>query len=197
MKFTNLVALALALASQLAAASLQAQSIQDFLEDQNVFAGAGRAVIRTLDSGLVVVGFDDGGDGIVDRVFTIATTGREEVKSSVMFARLASWSGHLLVLEPVQKTAYLFAASEPRTLSCMRSARASSQSDNLELSLRNRYTVTRVEDVAWVASRWGRLDSLSLDEIQSAEEPKLRSRLRLVGATLSDGSQAALPPVAH
>ena len=191
MKPAALATLTIALVLQLAAASLSAQSLRDFLEDQNVFVGTGRAVIRTLDSDLIVVGFDDG-DGVVDRVFTVATSGQQQAGGtvSVLFARLAAWSGGLLVLDPVQKRAYLFPVSTPSPLT-VRDAPAAPSRDDLETLLRNQYTVTRYDDVGWVAARWGQLDGLRLDELQRGAEPLLRSRLRRVGATLTEPSPPA------
>lgn len=163
----------LALVLLLASTSLPAQSIQEVLEnkDGNIFAGMGSVVIRPLDSNYIVVGFDDASNGNVDRIFTITISRREKIEAVKMIdARLASWDGHLLMLFPAEKRAYLFESSDS----------LSSYSDDQKLALGNRYSIIWVDHAIAVYAKWGTpLNGLRLDELLTSEESVLRRRLEL------------------
>lgn len=190
MKFVRgVVALALSLASGLGA-GLAAESIEEALGNREAFAGTGRIVIRTVGSD-VVVALDDGGDGLVDRLFMVATSGNDNVTSETKLARVAFWQGRLLIIDSARRKALLFAAPDVKSAAPRGFGRPGQflNVENLKESLRSDYEVSHVEDVQWIASRWGRLNGLRLDEIQDASELRLGDHLRAVGATFTQVSE--------
>ena len=153
----------------------------------------GDVAVRALEKA-VVVALDESGDGVADRLFVADLgyglgVGLPEGRFAA--GQILTWPSHLVVVSPGAGEALHLAVagdvSEPRRELQAALGAAGGRlrgRPSVDAILEERYRLSRIEAERGLASRWGAMDRLGLDEVVAADAADLEARLFEMGFSM-------------